>query len=59
MVRWQNEVIADFRSQGRGEGLLPGNLEFDTARRIWNAMIDRKPSLTVEFGVAFLFLTFD
>jgi FAD/FMN-containing dehydrogenase len=53
MVRLQNEVIADLRSRVRGEVLLPGDAGYDAARKIWNAMIDRKPGLIVRCaGVA-------
>lgn len=31
----------------RGDVLLPGNGGYDAARRIWNAMFDRKPALIV------------
>jgi FAD/FMN-containing dehydrogenase len=53
MGRLQKEVIAELRSKLRGEVLLPGDPGFDTARMIWNAMIDRKPGLIVRCaGVA-------
>lgn len=32
----------------RGKILLPGDESYDTAREIWNVMIDRKPGLIVE-----------
>lgn len=53
MVGVQHEEIEEFRSQVRGEVLLPGDPGFDAARTIWNAMIDRKPGLIVRCaGVA-------
>ncbi|MCF6156416.1 MAG: FAD-binding oxidoreductase [Candidatus Brocadia sp.] len=47
MAGIQNEVIEKFKSQVRGKVLLPGEPGFDTARTVWNAMIDRKPGLIV------------
>ena len=53
MVRLQDEVIGEFKSQLRGKVLLPGEPEYDSSRTIWNAMIDRKPKLIVRCaGVA-------
>jgi FAD/FMN-containing dehydrogenase len=53
MARIQNESIAELRSTLRGEVLLQRDGGFDTARAIWNAMIDRKPALIVRCaGVA-------
>lgn len=37
--------IEDFRSYMRGTLLQPVDYEYDAARTIWNAMIDRKPAL--------------
>jgi FAD/FMN-containing dehydrogenase len=38
-------VVADFRNTLRGELLTPGAGGYDTARTIWNAMIDHRPAL--------------
>jgi hypothetical protein len=38
-------VVARFREQLDGELLTPGDREYDAARQIWNAMIDRRPAL--------------
>jgi FAD/FMN-containing dehydrogenase len=35
--------IENLRQQLRGTVLLPGSEEYESSRRIWNAMIDRKP----------------
>jgi FAD/FMN-containing dehydrogenase len=53
MVGIRDKVVEEFRSQIRGEVLLPRDQGFDAARTIWNAMIDRKPGLIVRCaGVA-------
>ncbi|OFW03307.1 MAG: FAD-linked oxidase [Acidobacteria bacterium RIFCSPLOWO2_02_FULL_67_36] len=36
----------------RGQVLLPGSTAYDTARTIWNAMIDRRPGLIVRAASA-------
>jgi FAD/FMN-containing dehydrogenase len=40
-------VITDFASRLLGKIILPGDPEYDESRKIWNAMIDRKPTLIV------------
>ena len=40
-------VTADFASKLLGKIVLPGNPEYDESRKIWNAMIDRKPAFIV------------
>jgi len=53
MVNLPDAIITELRSQLRGEALLPGDPGFESARTVWNAMIDRKPSLIVRCaGVA-------
>lgn len=39
------EAIVQFRAQLRGELIEPGNSGYDTARKVYNAMIDKKPRL--------------
>lgn len=39
------EAVSALQAQHRGPLLLPGAADYDTARTIWNAMIDRRPAL--------------
>ena len=46
-------AVEDFKAGLRGNLLFPGEDGYDDARTVWNAMIDRKPSLIVRCaGVA-------
>ena len=38
-------ALQDFRGSLHGETLIPGDDGYDSARRIWNAMIDKRPAL--------------
>jgi FAD/FMN-containing dehydrogenase len=40
-------LIVDFASKLRGKIILPTDTEYDESRKIWNAMIDRRPALIV------------
>jgi len=44
------EAIDALRSRLTGEALLRGDVGYDTARAVWNAMIDRRPGLIVRAG---------
>ncbi|MEC5217874.1 FAD/FMN-containing dehydrogenase [Actimicrobium sp. GrIS 1.19] len=47
------QVVDSFKSMLRGTMLQPGDDGYDTARSVWNAMIDRRPALIVRCaGVA-------
>ena len=41
----QQESIAQFRGQLRGELIAPGDSGYEEARKVYNAMISRKPAL--------------
>jgi hypothetical protein len=50
MVRRPNRTIdgaevAGLRRRFQGQVLLPGQSGYDQARRVWNAMVDRRPAL--------------
>ena len=38
-------AVEDFRGSLHGESLLPGDEDYNGARRIWNAMIDKRPAM--------------
>lgn len=42
-----SEQIEQFRHRFKGEVLLPGNTAYESARQVWNAMIDKHPALIV------------
>ena len=41
------ETLATLRGRLRGSAVLPGEEGYDSARTIWNAMIDRRPGLAI------------
>ncbi len=40
-----DKTIQDFRSKLRGELITPADATYETARKVYNAMIDRRPAL--------------
>src|SRR6266849_898787 len=49
---WASE-IPEFKKQLRGELLLPSDPNYDSARKVWNGMIDRRPGMILRCaGVA-------
>ena len=47
LKRIPGEVIDGLRAGLRGALCLPGEPGYDTARTLWNAMIDRRPAAIV------------
>jgi FAD/FMN-containing dehydrogenase len=45
MTDMNSGVVEDFRTTLRGSLLRPGEPDYDTARSIWNAMVERRPAL--------------
>ena len=43
----QPEQIENLRASIRGQLLLKNDTEFDKIRRVWNAMIDKRPAMIV------------
>ena len=53
MGKISDKAINTFKAQLRGNLLLPDNPEYGNARKIWNAMIDRRPAAIIQCaGVA-------
>jgi len=47
MTTMKSDMIDDFKSRLRGRLIQPNDAGYDEARKIWNAMIDKKPGMIV------------
>ena len=43
----QNGALGALRETFAGEIVLPGDQEYDSARAVWNGMIDRRPAIVL------------
>ena len=55
------EILRGLRESLHGTLICPGDEDYEDARRVWNGMIDRQPTLTVpnRFTTLWIFRTFD
>ncbi len=44
-ARLDEAAVEEFKASLRGELILPADASYDEARKIWNAMIDKRPAL--------------
>jgi hypothetical protein len=44
-ARLDDEALQDLRSRLRGELIQPGDVGYEQARKLYNAMIDKRPAL--------------
>ncbi|MGH8595174.1 MAG: FAD-binding oxidoreductase, partial [Gammaproteobacteria bacterium] len=53
MANVNQKSVDELRSRLRGPLLVPGDLEYENSRTVWNAMIDRRPALVARcLGIA-------
>jgi FAD/FMN-containing dehydrogenase len=52
-MQLENAVVEEFRTRLRGDLLQPGDAAYDSTRKVWNEMVDKRPALIVRCrGVA-------
>jgi len=47
-----NEKIETLKNKVKGQIVLPNDPSYNEVRKIWNAMIDRRPAVNVQFAKA-------
>ena len=48
MAMLSNGAIEELRRHVKGQIVLPGDPNYDEVRKIWNAMINRRPAVIVQ-----------
>ena len=46
-MKMETAVVEELRSRLRGDLLQPGDDAYETTRRVWNEMVDKRPALIV------------
>ena len=46
----RNGALSSLRETFAGEIVLPGDADYDSARAVWNGMIDRRPAIVLRAG---------